>query len=271
MIFDTHAHYDDVRYDEDREEVLSSLSAAGVRRVVNVSAGMDSVETSLKLAQSHDFVFTSLGVHPDETEALTESDMAHIRDLALRFGYRFAADPGNPGANKVVAIGEIGYEFGHEDSVPKEIQTKWFERMLELSNELDLPVIIHSRDAAELTYEMLKAVKTGDGAGIVHCFSYSKEMAKRFLDLGYYVALGGVVTFKNGRNAKEVAAYVPDDRLLIETDAPYLSPTPYRGTRNDSSRLPLIVAEIAALRGVSPERVEEMTWENANRLYRIKG
>ena len=256
MIFDTHTHYDDHRFDEDREEVLSSLSSFGVKRICNIAADMESVGTTLQLAHRYDFVYAALGVHPDGIAELTEDDMARLKDLLK--------DP------KAVAVGEIGLDYYYDDGLPHDLQKRWFERQLELSLETDKPVVIHSRDAAQDTFEILKSLKTGDGAGIMHCFSYPKEMARRFLDLGYYIALGGVVTFKNARVAKEVAAYVPEDRLLLETDCPYMAPVPFRGKRNSSAFLPYVVAEIAAIRGITEERLMEKTFENANRLFRIE-
>ena len=255
MIFDTHTHYDDERYDGDREEVLSSLSSFGVKRICNIAADMASCETTLSLALSHDFVYAALGVHPDGSASLTEADMTRLKELLK--------EP------KAVAVGEIGLDYYYDDGLPHELQKKWFERQLELSEEVGKPVVIHSRDAAKDTYDILKSLKTGDGAGIMHCFSYSKEMARQFLDLGYYIALGGVVTFKNARNAKEVAAYVPEDRLLLETDCPYMAPVPFRGKRNSSQYLPYVVTEIAAIRGITEERLMAATYENANRLFRI--
>ncbi len=260
MIFDTHAHYDDARYDSDREAVLASLPVSGIGRVVNVAADMDSVQSTLALSKKYDFIYAALGVHPDGIAALTEADMETIRSLAQENGLKRGGH--------TAAIGEIGLDYYDRELGP-EIQKKWFIRQLELAKELDLPVIIHSREAAKDTYDILKSLYTGDGAGIIHCFSYSTEMARQFLDLGYYIALGGVVTFKNSRHAKEVAAYVPEDRLLLETDSPYLAPVPNRGKRNDSRNLHDVVPVIAALRGISEERLEEVTWENANRLYRI--
>ena len=255
MIFDTHAHYDDSRFDEDREAVLTSLSCHNVSRVVNVAADMDSVRTTLALADKYDFIYAAIGVHPDGIAEMTEADIETLRALSAH--------------EKVVAVGECGLDYyGRE--IPRETQIHWFSRQLALAKECDLPVIVHSRDAAEDTYETVKRFYTGDGAGIIHCFSYGKEMARQFLDLGYYIALGGVVTFKNSKKAKEVAAYVPEDRLLIETDCPYLAPVPKRGTRNDSGNLGYVLDTMAELRGVSREHIERATYENACRLYRLK-
>lgn len=255
MIFDTHAHYDDSRFDEDREAVLTSLSFHEVTRVVNVAADMDSVRTTLALAEQYDFIYAAIGVHPDGVAEMTDQDLDTLRTLSVH--------------EKVVAIGECGLDY-YERETPKETQIYWFRRQLELAKELDLPVIVHSRDAAEDTFRTVKDTYTGDGAGIIHCFSYGKEMAKAFLDLGYYIALGGVVTFKNSKKAKEVAAYVPEDRLLLETDCPYLAPVPHRGERNFSGYLPLVLDELAALRQTDRERLEQVTYENACRLYQLK-
>ena len=261
MIFDTHAHYDDHAYDEDREAVLASLSVHNVRRVVNVAADAASLFTTRDLAYAYDFVYGALGIHPDGVKEMTDETVDMIR--------RMVGEDRASGKRKIVAVGEVGLDYCGRDDIPREVQIPAFEKQLALSRELDLPVIVHSRDAAKDTYEILKAHKTGDGAGIVHCFSYEKEMARAFLDLGYYIALGGVVTFKNARKAKEVAAFVPLDRLLLETDCPYMAPVPLRGTRNDSRNLSHVVREIASLRGISEEEVEAHTFSNANRLYRI--
>lgn len=265
MIFDTHAHYDDRRFDEDREEVLASLKDAGVLRVVNVAADMESVETTLALAKSHENIYAALGIHPDGIgdeevpERLTEADMEHIRELVLQDRVT---------SKKVVAIGEIGLDY-HWDTPARELQKKWFMRQLELAQDVKLPVVVHSRDAAKDTYDALRAFGARENAGIIHCFSYEKEMARQFLDLGYSIALGGAVTFKNARAPKEVAAYVPADRLLLETDCPYMAPVPHRGERNSSAFLPFVAEVIAEVRGVSYEAVCETTWKNANTLFGI--
>jgi len=261
MIFDTHAHYDDRRFEEDQEAVINQLNKSGVGRVVNIAADVHSVESTYLLAHKYPFVYGALGVHPSETMDLLEKDMARIANLALE-------DRQN-NQNKIVAIGEIGLDY-HEEDVPKEKQIEWFERQLDLAKQLDLPVVIHSRDAAEDTYRILKNNLVKENAGIIHCYSYSKEMAKQFLDLGYYIGLGGVVTFKNGRVAKEVVSYLPEDRLLLETDSPYIAPEPLRGSRNWSANLIYVAEKMAELRQTTTENIIQKTWENANRLYRIK-
>ena len=263
MIFDTHAHYNDPAFDPDREELLKSFLPAGVGRVVNIGCCVESSSDCVELSRQYDFIYATVGVHPDETAELSDADMDTLRRLALDNLYR-------EGRGKVVAIGEIGYDFYRDDHVDEEVQKKWFAAQLELANELDLPAVIHSRSAAQRTYDMLRTLKTGDRAGIMHCYGYSVEMARLFLNLGYYIGLGGVVTFKNGRVAKEVASYVPADRLLIETDCPFISPVPYRGQRNDSRNLHYVVKALSELRGVSEEEIERTTWENACRLYGIE-
>jgi TatD DNase family protein len=263
MIFDTHAHYNDPAFDPDREELLKSFPAAGVGRVVNIGCCVDSSFDCVKLSEKYDFIYAAVGVHPDDVAELGDKDIDTLRRLARENLYR-------EGRGKVVAIGEIGYDLYHDDHVDEALQRKWFEAQLELANELELPAVIHSRSAAQRTYDTLKALRTGERAGIMHCYGYSVEMARLFLNLGYYIGLGGVVTFKNGRVAKEVAAYVPADRLLIETDCPFISPVPYRGQRNDSRNLHLVVKALSELRGVSEEEIERTTWENACRLYGIE-
>jgi TatD DNase family protein len=264
MIFDTHAHYDDPSFLEDREELLQALAPAGVGRVINVGCCVASSFSCVEMARQYDFMYATVGVHPDDTADLSDEDLITLKALARKNLYRDGS------AGKVVAVGEIGYDFYRDDHVEESVQRRWFEAQLEMANELDLPVIIHSRKAAQMTYDTLKAHKTGDGAGIMHCYGYSVEMARQYLNLGYYIGLGGVVTFKNARVAKEVAAYVPEDRLLIETDCPYISPTPLRGTRNDSRNLHYVVKALAEIRGVTEEEIERTTWENACRLYRIE-
>ena len=260
MIFDTHAHYDDPQYDADREAVLASLREYNIRLVTNIASDMETSRTTLKMARQYDFMYAAVGVHPSGVGVMTEADLDELKAMV-------SADR-QEAKQKIVAIGEIGLDYYWNDS-PKETQIRWFERQLELSKELDLPVVVHSREAAQDTYEVVKRMRTGEGAGIIHCFSYSKEMARQFLDLGYYIAIGGAVTFKNARVPKEVAAYVPKDRLLIETDCPYLAPVPFRGKRNDSTNLRFVVPLIAELRNETVEEVERFTFENALRLYRI--
>ena len=277
MIFDTHTHYDDPRFSEDREEVLRSLKSCGVGTICNIGSDLETSRTSVALSKEYPFIYSAVGIHPENVLETTEEDIDTLRQMVIseRLEVSRAQEQIAAGADlyylpqkKIVAIGEIGLDYYWEE-VPHEVQKKWFIRQLELSKELELPVVIHSRDAAKDTYDILREYRTGEGAGIMHCFGYSKEMARQFLDLGYYIGLGGVVTFKNGRVAKEVAAYVPLDRLVLKTDCPYIAPHPHRGERNFSGYLPLVVSEIAAIRGIPVEELVRATEENARRVYRL--
>ena len=256
MIFDSHAHYDDAAFDADRAAVLAALEPAGIGRVVNVGANRASTEASAALAAQYGFMYAAAGFHPSDVEELErgEADMAWLREAAKK--------------PKVVAVGEIGLDY-HWPEPARDVQQKWFAAQLELARELDLPVIIHSRDAAQDTYDMLREAGGDALSCVIHCFSYEKEMAARFLDLGYCLGIGGVVTYKNARKLKEVAAYMPPERMLLETDCPYLSPAPHRGERNSSLYLPAVLDQIAALRGCTAEEIETVTCENAGRFYRL--
>lgn len=256
MIFDSHAHYDDEAFNEDREEILSSLPENGISPVVNVGASLRGVRATCELAERYPHIYGAVGVHPDEVGELTEEHMDWLKGLTSR--------------EKIVAIGEIGLDY-YWDKEPREVQKKWFVRQLQLAKEVKLPVIIHSREAARDTFDIMKAEHAGTTGGVIHCYSGSREMARDYLEMGYYIGIGGVVTFKNARVMKEVAEYVPLDRILVETDCPYLAPTPHRGKRNSSLFLPYVIEEIARIKGIDAETVEQTTWENAMRMYRIDG
>ena len=253
MIFETHAHYDDEAFDEDREELLRSLPNNGIEYVVNVGASMDSTRNSVEMASKYDFVYAAIGVHPSETGKLSEKDMEWLKNEAL-------------GNKKVVAIGEIGLDYFYDEPA-RDIQKIWFERQLELAREVKLPIIIHSRDAAKDTLDIMKAHKAEELGGVVHCYSYSKETAKEYLDMGFYFGIGGVVTFKNGKRLKEAVEFIPLDRILLETDCPYLSPEPNRGKRNSSLNIPYIASAIAQLKGVEYDEVVRITCQNAKNMY----
>ena len=253
-IFDTHAHYDDEAFDADREELIGSLRENGIGAVVNVGASMASCKTTFNLAKQYPFFYGALGVHPNETAELTEADMDWIKEKA--------------GEKKIVAIGEIGLDY-YWDEPDRKIQKEWFVRQLALARETGLPVIIHSRDAAKDTLDMMKAEQNGLTGGVIHCFSYEVEMAREYLDMGYFLGIGGVLTFKNSRKLKEVAEYAPLSSLVLETDCPYLAPVPNRGKRNSSLNLPYVVEELAAIKKMDPKDIIKATTENAKRLYRI--
>lgn len=252
MIIDTHAHYDDSAFDDDREELLGSMQDAGIGRIVNIGSSMDACKRTLELMDKYDFLYGALGVHPGDSGNMTEADIEWIKQQSAH--------------EKCVAIGEIGLDY-YWDQPDKEIQKKWFVRQLYLAGEVKLPVCIHSRDAARDTVDIMRAEHAEEIGGVVHCYSYSRELAKTFLDMGYYFGIGGVVTFKNGRKLQEVVDYVPMDRIVLETDSPYLTPVPFRGKRNDSTKLPYVAEMIAQIKGIRMEAVKEITCRNAHKLY----
>lgn len=255
MIFESHAHYDDDAFDEDREELLASLAEHGIGTVINIGASLAGSEATVKLCEQYPFVYGAVGVHPSEVQELTQEGLAHLRGLCSH--------------EKVVAVGEIGLDYHYpEPSVP--VQKEWFERQLELAREVKLPVIIHSREAAKDTLDIMQAHCAGEIGGVVHCFSYAKEMAREYLNMDYYFGIGGVITFKNAKKLKEAVQYIPMDRILLETDSPYLSPEPHRGGRNSSLNLPYVAKEIAELKGISYEEVVECTERNAKRLFGLE-
>ena len=253
-IFDTHAHYDDEDFDADRYELLESMKEHGVGTIVNIGASMRSCKTTLALAEKYPGVYGALGVHPSECGKMTEEDIQWIK--------------ANAANEKIVAIGEIGLDY-YWDNVERDVQKKWFVRQLEIAKEIGLPVIIHSRDAAQDTLEIMKAEHKDTTGGVIHCFSYGVEMAREYLNMDYFIGVGGVLTFKNGKKLKEVVEYAPMDKLVLETDCPYLAPVPYRGKRNSSLYLTHVVEEMAAIKRMSVEDVIRVTAENAKRLYRL--
>lgn len=254
MIFDTHTHYDDKEFDHDRELVLADLKNHNIGTVVNVSSSLASIKTTLDLTKKYDFIYGTVGVHPSETGELTEESFAYLQEQAKQ--------------EKIVGIGEIGLDY-HWKEPDKAIQKTWFLRQLSLAKELDMPFIIHSRDAAEDTFDMIKSEYSNGQNGVIHCFSYSKEIAKKYLTMGFYLGIGGVVTFQNSKKLKEVVEYMPLSQLLLETDCPYLAPVPYRGKRNFSGYLSYVIEEIARLKNISIETVIETTTGNAKKFYRL--
>lgn len=253
MIFDTHAHYDDKQFDADREELLGSMERAGVGTIVNASATVASWDKVLGLTEHFSGVYGMIGVHPDEVGALNEENFARMGRLLQR--------------EKIVAVGEIGLDY-YWDKESHEEQKHWFVRQLELARELDMPVNIHSREAAADTMEILKAHGRGMKA-IIHCYSYSREMAEEYVRMGYLIGVGGVVTFKNGKRLKETVAEVPLSNIVLETDCPYLAPEPYRGQRNSSLNLLYVARAIAEIKGIGEEEVIRVTEENAKAFYGI--
>lgn len=248
-IFDSHAHYDSEAFDNDRKELISALPQRGVCGVINCATDMATCEVSLQLADEYDFIYAACGVHPHEAEKCAKNYLVPLREMCLK--------------EKCVAVGEIGLDY-HYDFSPRDTQLKIFEEQIILANELQMPIIVHDREAHEDTMNLLKKYKP---KGVVHCFSGSAEMAKEVLKLGMYIGLGGATTFKNARKPLEVAAMVPEDKLLIETDCPYMTPVPFRGQRNDSSLIPYTAQVLAGVRNTTPEEILEITRRNANKLF----
>ena len=250
-IFDSHAHYDNGAFNADRDEALARIHEAGVARIMNIGSDLESSRVSVALAEEYDWIWAAVGVHPHDVPGLPEDWLDQLR--------RMAAHP------RVKAIGEIGYDY-HYDGDWKPLQRGAFEAQLKLARELALPVVIHNRDAHQDTMELLRQYRP---AGVVHCYSGSAEMAREIVALGMYVGFTGVVTFQNARRALEAVAAVPMDRLLVETDCPYMAPVPHRGKRCDSAMLPLTLAKMAEIKGVSPEDMTRQTAANACRLFGI--
>ena len=255
MIFETHAHYDDEQFDSGREALLASLPDCGIKRVVNIGASIASTRNSIELAEKYDYIYAAVGVHPSEISELNEERFAWLRELTK--------------LEKVVAVGEIGLDY-YWDKEPEvqELQRYWFKRQMDLAREEGLPIVVHSRDAAEDTLRVMKEAHAEEIPGAIHCYSYSPEMAVEFVKMGYYIGVGGVVTFKNAKKLKETVEKIPLERILLETDCPYMAPEPHRGKRNDSTYIPYIVEKIAELKQVTPEEVEQITWQNAMNFYR---
>ena len=254
MIFETHAHYDDEAFDADRDSLLSSMEENGIGTIVNATASRKTVEQSLELARKYPFIYTTIGVHPSDSAEMDEEELKWLEEMCSY--------------EKAVAVGEIGLDY-HYDEPSKEIQKKWFEAQLDLARRVNLPVIIHSRDAAKDTMDIMKAMKAEEIGGDIHCFSYSVEVAREYLNMGFFIGVGGVITFKNGRKLREVVEYAPIEQIILETDSPYLSPEPHRGKRNSSLNLPLVASKIAEIKNLTTEQVIDITEANARRLYKI--
>ncbi len=255
LIIDTHAHYDDEAFDEDRDALLSSMPENNIEYIVNVGASLASTKATIELAKKYPFIYAAAGVHPSDTAELNEYNFKWLKE---QFEYE-----------KVVAVGEIGLDY-YWDEPDRDIQKKWFERQLELAREVKKPVIIHSREAAKDTLDMMKVAKAEEIGGVIHCYSYTKEMAREYLNMGFYFGIGGVVTFNNAKKLKEAVEYIPMENIVLETDCPYLAPVPNRGKRNSSLNIPHIAKEIAAIKRISYDEVVNITNQNAKKLYGIK-
>ena len=252
MFFDTHAHLDDEKFSPDRDELISSFAQSGVTRVLNASSDMESCFETVRLCQKYDFIYGAVGIHPEAADRFCEDDLQKIAGLSRE--------------KNIVAIGEVGLDY-YWDDVPREIQKEVFRKQAALAEELALPLVAHDRDAHRDTLEILKefpALRV-----VYHCFSGSAEYARELVKLGYYFSFGGAVTFKNARHSHEVLLSVPHERIMLETDCPYMAPVPYRGKRNHSGYIPHIAEKIAEIRGVSSEEVGRITTDNAKRFFGI--
>lgn len=262
MIFETHAHYDDEAFGQDRADLLSVMKEHGIGTIVNIAADLESCQTTLALSEEYSFVYAALGVHPSGTGELTEASLKWITDLCRERSVKKGG--------KVVAVGEIGLDY-HWEEPDRDIQRRWFERQMEMAREVSLPLVIHSRDAAKDTCDIMKAYRADEIGGIVHCYSYSRELAREFLDMGFSFGIGGVVTFNNAKKLKETVEYLPMENIVLETDSPYLAPVPFRGKRNSSLNLRYVAEEIGRIKQIETEKVIEITERNAIRLFGLEG
>ena len=252
-IFDTHAHYDDSRFDGDRDAVLAALPEAGAELVLDPGCDLPSSRAAAALAERYGHVYAAVGIHPENCAGFQDADLAALRQLL--------AQP------KVAAIGEIGLDYYWAENPPRDFQQMVFRKQLALAEELDLPVIVHDREAHGDSLSIIREFPAV--TGVFHCFSGSPEMAEELLKRGWYLGFDGPITYKNARRAPEVAAITPLERMVVETDAPYLSPVPVRGRRNDSRYLPHVIAKLAEWKGVTPEEMTRITCENGKRLFRL--
>ena len=250
MYFESHAHYDDERFDEDRDTLLASFPAEGIETVVNASSDIKSSKASIALSEKYPFFYAAVGVHPHEVENITEADIDELRELSKH--------------PKVVAIGEIGLDY-YYDLSPRDLQRHWFKRQLELADELKMPVIIHSRDAAQECFDIIKNSNVRNG--VIHCYSGSAEMAEEYIKMGFYIGIGGSLTFKNNKKGVETVERIPMEKILIETDSPYLAPIPYRGKRNDSRLLKYVVERISQIKNIPENDICNITKNNAQNLF----
>lgn len=254
MLFDTHTHLDAPQFDADREEVIARAVEQGVTRMINIGFNRETIPSTMKLAETYDFIYAAVGWHPQDAITMQEGDLDWIAELCKH--------------EKVVAIGEIGLDY-YWDTSPKDVQHEVFRKQIGLARSLGMPISIHNRDAHEDVVRILREEKANEVGGVMHSFSGSWEIAKMCLDLGFHLSFGGPITFKNAKQPKEVLAKTPMDRLLIETDSPYLTPHPYRGKRNESAHVRLVAEMAAELKGVTFEEIAEITTRNALERFGI--
>lgn len=255
VLFDTHAHLNSDAFKDDREQVIERATQAGVSRIMNIGFNRETIPTSIELAETYDFIYSAVGWHPQDAIDMKEEDLDWIEQLCQH--------------PKVLAIGEIGLDY-YWDTSPKDVQQRVFREQIRLARKLKLPIIIHNRDAHLDVVTILKEEKAEEVGGIMHCFSGSWETAKTCLDMNFYISFGGPVTFKNAKQPKEVLAQVPMDRLLIETDCPYLTPHPYRGKRNETSYVRYVAEAAAEIKGVPFEEIASISFENAKKCFGMK-
>ncbi|WP_202081434.1 TatD family hydrolase [Caldalkalibacillus salinus] len=255
MLFDTHTHLNDHAFDEDREQVFARLQEADVSLLVNVGFNKETIPATLELAEQYDFVYAAVGWHPHDAKDCTQADLDWIEEIATT----------HP---KVVAIGEMGLDY-HWDNSPKEVQIDIFRQQIQLAKRVDKPIIIHDRDAHEDVVSILESEGAAEVGGIMHCFGGDIDIAQRCLDMNFYISFGGPITFKNAKEPKEVAKQIPLDRLLIETDSPYLTPHPYRGKRNETSYVQYVAQALADLKKLSYEEICHITQENGRKVFKL--
>ncbi|MBG9815676.1 TatD family hydrolase [Bacillus safensis] len=254
MLFDTHAHLNAEQYNEDLEQVIERAKSEKVEKIVVVGFDRPTITRAMELIEEYDFIYAAIGWHPVDAIDMTDEDLAWIKDLSQH--------------EKVVAIGEMGLDY-YWDKSPKDVQKEVFRRQIALAREVNLPIVIHNRDATEDVVTILKEEGAAEVGGIMHCFTGSLETAKACMEMNFYISFGGPVTFKNAKKPKEVVKEIPSDRLLIETDCPYLTPVPFRGKRNEPSYVKYIAEQIAELREISFEELAELTTKNAKKVFRI--
>ncbi len=254
MLFDTHAHLNAEQFDTDLEEVIARAKAEKVERIVVVGFDKPTITRAMELIEEYDFIYAAIGWHPVDAIDMTEEDLSWIKELSSH--------------EKVVAIGEMGLDY-HWDKSPKDVQKEVFRKQIALAKAVNLPIIIHNRDATEDVVTILKEEGAEEVGGIMHCFTGSAEVARQCMDMNFYISFGGPVTFKNAKKPKEVAKEIPNDRLLIETDCPFLTPHPFRGKRNEPSYVKYVAEQLAELKGLTYEEIASITTENAKRLFRM--
>lgn len=255
MLIDSHAHLDDERFDKDRDKIIKDLNDQGIELVINPGADVASSVKAVSLAKKYDNIYAAVGVHPHDAKTMDDTTIQLLASLA--------------GNKKVIAIGEIGLDY-HYDNSPRDVQKKWFVEQIRLAKKLQLPIIIHEREATQDMYNILKQESDCNLTGVLHCYSGSLEMAREYLKMGFYISFAGPVTFKNSRVSKEVAKNIPLDRILVETDSPYLSPEPKRGKRNEPLNVRYVAAMIAELRQISFDEVAIATSENVKKIFFAK-